>query len=77
MEESNNPAFKENLRRYLRLYAVTSRNWIGTRTLLEQIELALAGGATAIQLREKDLERQAFLSEAFEVKIFASILEDR
>ena len=39
----------------LLLYAVTDRKWTGRQTLYEQIEEALKGGATMIQLREKDL----------------------
>ena len=48
----------------LRLYAVTDRAWTGRRTLLEQVEAALQGGATCVQLREKQLDRDAFLAEA-------------
>ena len=40
----------------LLLYAVTDRAWVGKQTLLEQIEDALKGGATIIQLREKKLD---------------------
>lgn len=47
-----------------RLYAVTDRSWVGTGTLLAQVEQALLGGATMIQLREKDLNPQDFLAEA-------------
>ena len=39
----------------LLLYAVTDRSWTGEITLLEQIELALEGGITFLQLREKNL----------------------
>ena len=48
----------------LRLYAVTDRAWTGRQTLLEQVEAALQGGATLVQLREKDLDDAAFLAEA-------------
>ena len=48
----------------LRLYAVTDRAWTGRLTLLEQVEAALQGGATCVQLREKQLDRDAFLAEA-------------
>lgn len=34
------------------LYAVTDRSWLGNRTLAEQVEDTLKGGATFIQLRE-------------------------
>ena len=48
----------------LRLYAVTDRTWLRGRTLLEQVEDALRGGATMVQLREKELDEDAFLREA-------------
>ena len=48
----------------LRLYAVTDRAWLRGRTLFEQVEDALRGGATMVQLREKTLDEDAFLREA-------------
>lgn len=50
------------------LYAVTDRSWLGSKTLLEQVEEALEGGVTCIQLREKTLAEDAFLREALEMK---------
>ena len=41
----------------LLLYAVTDRSWLGEQTLYEQVEEALKGGATFVQLREKELDR--------------------
>ncbi|MCQ2080435.1 MAG: thiamine phosphate synthase [Lachnospiraceae bacterium] len=52
----------------LLLYAVTDRAWLNGRTLYEQVEEAILGGATFIQLREKDLPREEFLKEAIEIK---------
>ena len=52
----------------LLLYAVTDRSWLGNRTLTEQVEEALKGGATIIQLREKDLDDNAFLEEAKQIQ---------
>ena len=52
----------------LLLYAVTDRIWIGDSTLYEQVEAALKGGATFIQLREKQLDEKAFLEEAREIQ---------
>ncbi len=52
----------------LRLYAVTDRSWVGRQTLLEQIEAALQGGVTLVQLREKALTEAEFLEEARQVK---------
>lgn len=56
------------LKEQLLLYAVTDRTWVGRQTLLEQMEDALKGGVTLIQLREKDLEEAAFLREAIQAK---------
>lgn len=50
------------------LYAVTDRTWLKNMTLYEQVEEALKGGATFIQLREKELDEETFLNEAFEIK---------
>jgi thiamine-phosphate pyrophosphorylase len=52
----------------LLLYAVTDRFWLNGETLYSQVEKALKGGATFVQLREKTLGREAFLSEAKEIK---------
>lgn len=52
----------------LLLYAVTDRAWVGKQTLLEQIEDALKGGATIIQLREKNLDEDSFVREAIQVR---------
>lgn len=40
----------------LRLYAVTDRRWEGALSLPQQVELALQGGATMVQFREKHLQ---------------------
>lgn len=52
----------------LLLYAVTDRSWLNGKTLGEQVEEAIKGGATFIQLREKQLEQTAFLEEARQLK---------
>lgn len=51
------------------LYAVTDRAWTGRQSLYEQVEAALKGGATCIQLREKDLNGEDFLREAMEISV--------
>ena len=51
----------------LRLYAVTDRAWVGRQTLCQQVEAALQGGVTCVQLREKHLDRDAFLAEAKQI----------
>lgn len=52
----------------LLLYAVTDRAWVGRQTLMQQVKDSLDGGATFIQLREKELDHQTFLAEAQEMK---------
>ena len=52
----------------LRLYAVTDRNWLRGETIFDQVEAAIRGGATLIQLREKELPFDEFLDEAIEMK---------
>lgn len=52
----------------LLLYAVTDRAWLDGETLYQQVEKALKGGATFIQLREKNLDEESFLQEAVEIK---------
>ena len=52
----------------LLLYAVTDRSWLNAETLYSQVEKALEGGATFVQLREKHLDHDAFLQEAKEIK---------
>ena len=46
------------------LYAVTDRSWTGRQSLYEQVESALKGGVTCVQLREKELNPDDFLKEA-------------
>ena len=52
----------------LLLYAVTDQAWVGKQTLLEQIEDAIKGGVTLVQLREKKLDEDSFLQEAIQVR---------
>ena len=49
------------------LYAVTDRAWVGRQSLYQQVEAALKGGATCVQLREKELDEETFLQEAVEI----------
>lgn len=51
----------------LRLYAVTDRAWVGKLTLPQQVEAALKGGVTCVQLREKNLADSSILAEAREI----------
>lgn len=52
----------------LLLYAVTDRTWLKGRTMEEQVEEALKGGVTCVQLREKKLDKTALIEEAKSIK---------
>ena len=54
-------------KQHMLLYAVTDRAWTGKQTLYDQVEAALKGGVTCVQLREKELDETAFLQEAKEL----------
>jgi len=55
------------IREDLLLYAVTDKRWLDGETLYSQVEKALKGGVTFVQLREKQLEEEQFLEEALEI----------
>ena len=52
----------------LRLYAVTDRSWLKGRKLADDVRAAIRGGATMIQLREKELTHEEFRAEALEIQ---------
>ena len=60
---------KSKLRDAMCLYAVTDSMWLGEATLPEVVEKAIEGGAAFIQIREKELPREAFIKLAKEVKM--------
>lgn len=63
---------KDEIRQGMTLYAVTDRSWLGERTLAQVVEDVLKGGATFLQLREKELDREAILAEAREIQAIAA-----
>ncbi len=52
----------------MQLYVVTDRSWLKGETLYEQVEKALKGGASFVQLREKDRNKESILAEARQLK---------
>ena len=62
---------RDEILRGMTLYAVTDRSRLGERTLAQAVEGALKGGATFLQLREKELEGEALLAEAGEMGAIA------
>lgn len=59
---------KDDVKKAMLLYAITDRSWLGNNSLYEQVEDAIKGGATFIQLREKNLSYEKFLEEAKKIK---------
>lgn len=57
------------------LYAVTDRSWLNGRSLEEQVEEALKGGITCLQLREKNLDEASFIEEAKKIKCLTDAYE--
>jgi thiamine-phosphate pyrophosphorylase len=50
------------------LYVVTDRTWLGDDSLADQVEETIKAGATFVQLREKNLAFDEFVSEAKQLK---------
>lgn len=59
-------------RKILTLYVITDRSWLAGRTLEQVVEEAIAGGATIIQLREKKIDEQEYISRAQAIKAVCS-----
>ncbi len=49
-------------------YLVTDRRWLGGRTLWDSVDAAIRGGATVVQLREKEIPSRDYLDLARRVK---------
>lgn len=52
----------------LELYLVSDRHWLEQELLENNIEKAIQGGVTIVQLREKNLDEQSFITEAKKIK---------
>ena len=60
---------KDEIRRGMLLYAVTDQSWLKEgQSLLSVCEDVLANGATFLQIREKDLNKNSFETEAAKLK---------
>lgn len=59
---------KYDLKKSLLLYAVTDRRWLKRgQSLTDAVQAAVDGGATMIQLREKNISSQELLEEALRI----------
>lgn len=52
----------------LNLYLVTDRHWLANRNLEDDVEKAILGGVTMVQLREKNIDNESFIKLAQKVK---------
>ncbi|MDR1782074.1 MAG: thiamine phosphate synthase [Bacilli bacterium] len=52
----------------LKLYAITDRSYLNNENLAFQVEKAILGGTTIIQVREKKMNEQDFIKEALTIK---------
>lgn len=60
---------KEQLKESMLLYAITDRYWLKeVESLTDKVREAIRGGATFIQLREKNLSEDLMRKEAIEIK---------
>lgn len=62
---------REQIEKSLLLYAVTDRQWLGTRSLYDVVRDSMEGGITFLQLREKSLEEERFYEEAVKLQAMA------
>lgn len=58
---------KDEVQKAMCLYLVTDQRWV-KKSLFDDVENALKGGVTCVQLREKKLENKAFVEEAIKMK---------
>lgn len=53
----------------LKLYAITDRSWLkNDQTICDIVEEAILGGATMIQIREKEISKEKFIEEVYKIK---------
>lgn len=51
----------------LTLYAITDRSWLQGRSLAQDVEQAILGGSTIIQIREKNISDDEYIKRASEI----------
>lgn len=58
---------RDDIQKAMCLYLVTDQRWVHN-SFYEDIEKALVGGVTCVQIREKHLNKEAFIKEAIDIK---------
>ncbi|MEG0274089.1 MAG: thiamine phosphate synthase [Longicatena sp.] len=59
---------RKKLKKHLELYLVSDRFWLAGRELQSDIEKAIEGGVSFVQIREKELPVEDFIQEAKKIK---------
>lgn len=59
---------KETIKKAIELYLVTDRRWLKEQTLANDVEDAIEGGVTCVQIREKNINQDEFINEALLLK---------
>lgn len=59
---------KETIKKAMELYLVTDRRWLKDHTLANDVEEAIEGGVTCVQIREKNINQDEFINEALLLK---------
>lgn len=59
---------KETIKKVMELYLVTDRRWLKDHTLANDVEEAIKGGVTCVQIREKNINQDEFINEALLLK---------
>lgn len=57
-----------NINNILKLYAVTDRTHLNGKSLADAVEKSIQGGVTCVQLREKDISFEEYISRAIEIR---------
>lgn len=57
-----------NINNILKLYAVTDRTHLNGKNLADAVEKSIQGGATCVQLREKDISFEEYIARAVEIR---------
>jgi thiamine-phosphate pyrophosphorylase len=52
----------------MRLYAVTDRMWLGNKSFIDQVEACIKGGVTFVQIREKNIPFDKYVTLGKEIK---------
>ena len=68
------------IKEQLNLYLVTDRHWLANRNLEDDVEKAILGGVTMVQLREKNIDKEdvfVAMQDFADLQLFRLLRSDR